>query len=105
MFESKQVIMMACGTMHCVCLARVDEETPIPKLDPSLLPLAAEPEAKKNVEETKPIKAIAPTESKKRPIQEITQGDVGASQSHEKTIQQENGKKQLKIEQKSVDDQ
>jgi len=35
MFEEKQVVMMAGGTQHVVCLARDGTDAPIPKLDTS----------------------------------------------------------------------
>lgn len=35
MFEEKQVVMVAGGTQHMVCLARASTDEPLPKMDTS----------------------------------------------------------------------
>lgn len=103
MFENRDVLMMACGTMHCVTLTNFDDQTPVPVLDQSLLPAAEEveePKIKERIEipDLKPKAAIVSPQSKKRPIEEITGGAATSSQHAHGESQLENGSKQLKVE-------
>ena len=103
MFEENTCIMMACGTMHAVALAKDSTEAALPELNQSLFPVVTEPEpvpkpVVKPKTEASPAKVngdhqdeVRSQESKKRSREEFLE-------SHAQNAEIGSAVKRLKIE-------